>query len=546
MRPSSAAFDFGRPIAFILAGALLSTFPSAAAAQTTTSTAGASTDSAAAGDPTAQAIALFKRAKANYKDGKYVEALIDFKKAYELKPTGAITYNIARCHEQLSEWKEAVAAYELFATETDDQREKTEALDKIEFLKSKLAPADSGEDAKYKVNIDEGKKAYSRGDYERAIDAFQKAFDIKPSPGVLFNIAKSFERMGRYEEAIEYFKQYLVLCQNCADRPDIEEQIKRLLGSIKNRFQELSVSSDPPGADVYLDDRNTGLQGQTNYRFKVKPGPHTLYIDFNGYEAIKRDFVMPDDKPLALEFQMKKLTDVGFAQISVNVDGARLFVDGAIIGLSPYKEPKALKSGDHQITIEARGYPRHTSTFIVQRDATAAVDIVLQEYDEPIKDETLSKWGRNFLLIGLIGGGIGFAVPFGVQEFINRRPGFSALGPTEVVFGDGITAENTKFWRGTKDAAGNPLADGAFNPNFRENKAQKNLETIQLVSIITGSVFVATGLTFYCVKWFRPDPARVEIISSLEDDDDAPLVEITGFGVGATPDGAGVGLVGSF
>jgi hypothetical protein len=45
----------------------------------------------------------------------------------------------------------------------------------------------------------------------------------------------------------------------------------RLKKSIRERFQELSVSSEPPGADIYLDDRNTGLQGQTNFRFKVVP-----------------------------------------------------------------------------------------------------------------------------------------------------------------------------------------------------------------------------------------------------------------------------------
>ena len=58
--------------------------------------------------------------------------------------------------------------------------------------------------------------------------------------------------MGRFEEAVEYLQQYLDVDPNATDRANIEENIRRLKRSIRDRFQELSVSSDPPGADIYL------------------------------------------------------------------------------------------------------------------------------------------------------------------------------------------------------------------------------------------------------------------------------------------------------
>lgn len=512
---------------------------------------GAATSTAAAPSPEADAAA--ERGKGLYREGKYVEALLEFQRAYEVRPTSALSYNIARCYEQLSQWDEAIKAYERFSSETANPRERTEAADKIEFLKSKVAGGTNTSDAKYQARIDNGKKAFARGDYDAAIQEFKAAFDIKPTSAVLFNIAKSYERLSRYEEAIDFYKQYLDLDPNSPDRTDVEEQIRRLQKSIRERFQELSVSSNPPGADIYLDDRNTGLQGQTNFRFKTQPGPHTLYLDLNGYEPVKRDFVMPDDKPLALEFELKKLENVGLLTINVNVDGARIFIDGAIVGLSPYKQQKALTAGEHQIQVEARGYPRYTQSFTIARDQTLALDVALEEYDEPVQDATLEKWGRNLILIGVIGGGLGFAGPFAYQKLILRRPLYSHLGPNAVNWGDGVADADATYWRGnpknTDGSLKSSLDDADLNGSYRENGTKNTLQTIQTVSIIAGSSLAAIGLGFFIFKWVRPDDKK-EVITAGVDDllpaPSAPLVEITGFGVSPNPEGASFGLMGTF
>lgn len=523
--------------------ALAMTGPVASAAFGQTRTATGSADAASAAE----------RAKALYREGKFVEALLEFKKAYELQPTSALSYNIARCYEQLSQWDESIAAYERFMTETTNPRERSEAADKIEFLKSKVSSDQNSPEARYKARIEGGKKAFSRGDYDAAIQEFKAAFDIKPSGAVLFNIAKSFERMSRYEEAIDYYQQYLDLDPNATDRPDVEEQIRRLKKSIRERFQELSVSSEPPGADIYLDDRNTGLQGQTNFRFKVQPGPHTIFLDANGFEPVKREFVMPDDKPLALEFNMKKLENVGFLEISVNVDGARIFIDGAIVGLSPYKQKKALTEGAHQVTIEAAKYPRYTQDFSIIREQTLNLPIMLEEYSEPIRDETLEKWGRNLMLIGFIGGGLGFAGPFAYQKAIIRRDLLSALGPSQVAFGAGVTKPT--YWQGSpKDASGKTktgFTDADYNDNFKANGTVGTLQTIQTVSVIVGGSLAAVGLGLYVFKWVRTTDKKEVITADLDPDGERevltqPPIEITSFGVAPTSEGANVGLSASF
>ncbi|MEE2904235.1 MAG: PEGA domain-containing protein [Myxococcota bacterium] len=480
-------------------------------------------------DTTKQAIKLFKQAKAEYRSGNYLGALENFKKAYELKPTPAILYNVARCYEKLSKVQEAIKTYEQYVAQTTDPRDKAETLEKIESLRRKDANDPDSPDAQYKVNIANGKSAFRKGDYEGAIAAFKAAYDIKPTSGALFNIAKSYERMGRFEEAVEYLQQYLEVDPNATDRANIEENIRRLKRSIRDRFQELSVSSDPPGADIYLDDRTTGLQGQTNYRMKVKPGPHTIYLDLNGYEPYQTDFVMPDDKPLALEFKLKKLTNVGFAEFKINVDGARIFVDGAIVGLSPFTQPKALPAGKHQLTIEASGFPRYTQAFVVNRGKTSNIDVTLKEYVEPIKDETLSKLGRSFFMIGLFGGGLGFGGPWLYQEYLRKRPLYENVGPAA----DEVSSTN--FYTGP---------NGTGN---RTNSEAKLLTQIQFWSGIGGGVFMATGMTFFMIKWFRPEE-KVDLVADIgpEEESNFANVEVTGLGLIPTAQGAAFGMSGSF
>jgi tetratricopeptide (TPR) repeat protein len=503
--------------------------PATAAAQEGGAPEATATSSAAAGASAEDQARQFASEGAEaFRDGQYLQAVAAFQKAYDLIPRPTLAYNIARSHERLSQWEEAIEWYERYLKLAEDPRDKAEVLDKIEILKKRVAPDDASPDAKYQARIAAGRKAYTAGDYEGAIAEFKAAFDLKASTGALFNIAKSYEKMGRYEEAIDYFQQYLDLDPKASDRADIEESIKRLKQSIRSRFQELSVASDPPGADIYLDDRNTGLQGQTNFRFKVTPGPHTLYVDLNGFEPVKREFVMPDDKPLALDFKLKKLENVGVIDIVVNHDGARIFVDGAIIGLSPYKQKKQLEAGKHQVQVELLGYNRWTGEVDLAKDETKLVNVELVEYVPPVADSTLSSWGRNLMLAGIIGGGLGFGGPLVYQKLIRRRPYYEQLGPDQVA-GD-------PFYKGPLDPT---------DPNRRDNGELKALKLTQLISAIAGGALAAGGLGVYMYKWLRKVPPA-PVTADTGGIGDAPAVSITGVSTFTTQDGAAFGLSGSF
>jgi tetratricopeptide (TPR) repeat protein len=55
----------------------------------------------------------------------------------------------------------------------------------------------------------EGKKAFDLGDYAKAIAQYEKAYQLKAAPGLLFNLGQSHRKAGNLDRATFYFRRYL-------------------------------------------------------------------------------------------------------------------------------------------------------------------------------------------------------------------------------------------------------------------------------------------------------------------------------------------------
>src|SRR5262249_49133839 len=54
-----------------------------------------------------------------------------------------------------------------------------------------------------------GTSLYDLGKYPEALEAFESAYQKKPVPGLLFNIAQCHRQMGQLEQAARVYKSYL-------------------------------------------------------------------------------------------------------------------------------------------------------------------------------------------------------------------------------------------------------------------------------------------------------------------------------------------------
>jgi len=66
-------------------------------------------------------------------------------------------------------------------------------------------------DERARQKFSTAQRAYKAGDFEFALAAYSEAYELKPHPGFLFNIAQCHRHLGHYERAEFFYRQYLSL-----------------------------------------------------------------------------------------------------------------------------------------------------------------------------------------------------------------------------------------------------------------------------------------------------------------------------------------------
>lgn len=73
-----------------------------------------------------------------------------------------------------------------------------------------------------------GSELYSAGKFAEALTAFEEAATLYASPEFQFNIARCYERLGAFEQAIHHYDLYLRTAEDPPDRAVIEDSIADL------------------------------------------------------------------------------------------------------------------------------------------------------------------------------------------------------------------------------------------------------------------------------------------------------------------------------
>lgn len=62
----------------------------------------------------------------------------------------------------------------------------------------------------FKKHLKKGKKHYSNKEYDRALEAFEKAYDIRQKSNLLYNMGLVAEKGGHLEKAVKYYEKFVV------------------------------------------------------------------------------------------------------------------------------------------------------------------------------------------------------------------------------------------------------------------------------------------------------------------------------------------------
>ncbi|MCK6524312.1 tetratricopeptide repeat protein [Myxococcota bacterium] len=105
-----------------------------------------------------------------------------------------------------------------------------------------VAPAahaqDDATEARAKELYENGAALYEEGRYEEAILAWEEAYRLSSRPVLLFNIANAYERLGRYDEAIDALSRYRAFA-----KAEERESLDRRMQNLERRRDEARAAA---------------------------------------------------------------------------------------------------------------------------------------------------------------------------------------------------------------------------------------------------------------------------------------------------------------
>ena len=139
----------------------------------------------------------------------------------------------------------------------------------------------------------------------------------------------------------------------------------------------LTVTSNPPGATVIVDEYNSEL---TPWVFTGLPtGYHTVEVIYPGYDTYTTNVYVDTGASIEVNADLNGQVSYGSMFINSNPQGADVYVDGNYQGTSPVTVG-AMSEGSHQVEIHLAGYEVLTTTEYVSAGQGTVVNLAMVPY----------------------------------------------------------------------------------------------------------------------------------------------------------------------
>lgn len=266
-------------------------------------------------------------------------------------------------------------------------------------------------------------EAYRDGDYEQALEHLLLSHRLVPNRNVAFNIARTYEKLGRYDQAFRYYNDYVLLETDPAYRAEGEAALARISG----RVALVHIESTPPGARVYVDRKDLGARGVTPLTLALSPGEHTLILELDGHKPAAAAATLTLGQRVDVQAPLDPI--LGAVVLDGSPAGAQVRLDspeGPVVGTVPGE--LRLPPGRQILVIEAPGYRTAQEVVSVSPEAPLRVPVQLTLQTGSVVVDAVEQGA----LIEIDGEPVGFTpavidVPVGTHTLRVSMPGFRAV-----------------------------------------------------------------------------------------------------------------------
>lgn len=186
---------------------------------------------------------LFQQGSRHYQAGRLHEALEAFLESWRTVRNPMLAYNVARTYERLGDPRNGIRFYGYYLRHAaPDAAERSEVEERIEALRGMqqrqrdqlrtLPPSQDQLAQEARTFFERGLTMYRRRQYEAAMAAFTAAYNFtRPNPPaeVVYNLAMTSERLERWQDAVDYFREYArMLPRESPERRQINERVAEL------------------------------------------------------------------------------------------------------------------------------------------------------------------------------------------------------------------------------------------------------------------------------------------------------------------------------
>ena len=252
-----------------------------------------------------------------------------------------------------------------------------------------------------------GKNWYDQREFQKALTCFKKAWSLEPGARYLFNSAKACVRLEEREGAIYYYRQYLSIAPDTADRDDVEQEMMELTRQmLEFGHTEVQFSSVPAGASIALDPPRPTEVVKTPGALFLKTGRYKVTLTLEGFEAAEVELEIPiqGPSPIIRKETLKPIPLTGDVEVELSPPGATLRVDGKEV--TPGSHGKlSLKPGKHEFLATMAAHTPARTSVQVEAGKTTRVGLHLS----PVHKEAMllpNPWRT----VALVAAGTGAAV----------------------------------------------------------------------------------------------------------------------------------------
>ncbi len=148
-----------------------------------------------------------EQASAFFRVEAYEDAIEEWKASYDLYPNPNRLFNIGRAYEELGDKDEAVRYYREYVEEDPRGQAVSEANARAVSLERQLESQRAEQERR--ESLSEARSLMSERDYQAAIAAYKRAFEISGDPAIVYEIAQARRLDGDRRAAIAEYDRYL-------------------------------------------------------------------------------------------------------------------------------------------------------------------------------------------------------------------------------------------------------------------------------------------------------------------------------------------------